>query len=254
MLAVSLFFTFQQHVLTFAMAFARVAIVLYMLPVLGERVLSNMIIKNMVVILIITGLWPCVEPVMAPEQGTFFLLLKEAIAGLVLAVTLCLPFWIAVTLGELLDNQRGATLSDSIDPVNGVQSSVMAGFMNFTFGAIFFAQGGARRIMDVFVQSYHIFPRGGDFSRFTVTEAGACLSLMMQNSIILASPVMIVLMVSEILLGLLARYCPQLNPFSLSLTIKSFIAFGIFLLYGFHTFSAKVLPLFSISTFTHFFQ
>lgn len=252
MLFVAFYLNFQHSVLTFVIVYARLAIVFYMLPVLGERVLSNLIIKNTIITLTIIGLWPCFETILNPEQGWLIILIKECIIGLILAFTLCMPFWIVIGLGEILDNQRGATISDSIDPVNGVQSSILSGFLNFGFGAIFFASGGMRLLMDVMVQSYQMLPRGSSLDGVHWEQAGQMLVVLMQNSILLAAPVMLVMMVAEMLLGVFARYCPQLNPFSLSLTIKSFIAFAIFLFYGFNSLSEKPLQMFSISGFKQF--
>ncbi|CAO97731.1 type III secretion system export apparatus subunit SctT [Erwinia tasmaniensis] len=253
MLSVALYLNFQHGVPIFAMAYARVAIVFYLLPVLGERVLANLIVKNTIIGLVILGLWPCFGQVLNPEQGWFILLVKECVIGLILAMTLCVPFWIVINLGEILDNQRGATLSDSIDPVNGVQSSTLSGFLNFAFGAIFFASGGMSSLMEVLVQSYQVFPTGDNLVDFRWEAAGHLLMVLAEGSIMLAAPVMIVMMVAEILLGVFARFCPQLNPFSLSLTIKSFIAFIVFLFYGFKAISQKPLQLFSVTFFQQFF-
>jgi type III secretion system export apparatus protein len=253
MLVVALYLHFQHNVLTFSMAFVRFAIVFYMLPVLGERILSNLIIKNAIISLAIIGLWPCFETIINPEQGWLIILIKEGIIGLILAFTLCIPFWIVIGLGEIIDNQRGATISDSIDPVNGVQSSIFSGFLNFAFGAIFFASGGMRLLMEMLAQSYQILPRGSSLENVHWQQAGHLLVLLIQNSILLAAPVMLVMMIAEIMLGVFARYAPQLNPFSLSLIIKSIIAFGIFLFYGFHSLSGKPLHMFSLTGFQQFF-
>jgi type III secretion protein T len=222
-----------------------------MLPALGERVLSNLIIKNTIIALTIIGLWPTFTTVVTPEQGWFILLIKEFVTGLILAVTLCIPFWIVTGLGEILDNQRGATISDSIDPVNGVQSSILSGFLSFAFGAIFFVSGGMLKLMEVIVQSYQMLPRGARWS-IRWEHAGVLLQVLMQNSILLAAPILLVMMTAEILLGVFARYCPQLNPFSLSLTVKSTIAFIVFLFYGFQALTEKPLQLFSIADFRLF--
>lgn len=252
MLLVALYLNFQHNVLTFVMVFARLAIVFYMLPVLGERVLSNLIIKNTIIALTIIGLWPRLISVDMPEQGWFIILIKEFFVGLILAVTLCIPFWIVTGLGEILDNQRGATISDSIDPVNGVQSSILSGFLSFSFGAIFFVSGGMLKLMEVIVQSYRILPRGSSLDDIHWEHAGVLLQVLIQNSILLAAPIMLVMMTAEMLLGIFARYCPQLNPFSLSLTVKSTIAFIIFLFYGFRALTEKPLMLFSIADFRPF--
>ena len=252
MLFVIHYLNFQSSVAIFVMAYARLAIIFYMLPVLGERVLSGLVIKNVLISLTIIGLWPCFQEVISPEQGWFIILIKEFVVGLTLALTLCVPFWIAISVGELLDNQRGATLSDSIDPVNGGQSSVLSGFMNFAFGAFFFINNGVLLLLESLIESYKIFPRGGDLLNFHWQELGVFLMVVVKNSIMIAAPVLIFMMISEMLLGIFARYCPQLNPFSLSLTVKSFIAFSIFLLYGFNSLFDKSLQIFSIVALSNF--
>ena len=235
------------------LAYARLAIVFYMLPILGERMLANLIVKNTAIFLVIIGLWPYVVAHPILEQGWLVVLAKEFLVGLVLAVTLCLPFWMVMALGELIDNQRGATIGDNLDPVHSVQSSILSGFFNFAFGAIFFAQGGMRLLVEVLAASYRVLPRGNPLTKMNINETGNLLLMLMQGSVMLAAPVLIVMMLSEVLLGVFSRYCPQLNPFSLSLTIKSSIAFVTFMLYGFHSFTEKPLPLFSLQAFQHFF-
>ncbi|SFN66658.1 type III secretion protein T [Izhakiella capsodis] len=246
------YFYFQHSVLIFVLAYTRLSIAFYMLPVLGRQVLSNFLIKNMLISLTIIGLWPCIRTVMIVEQSCIILLTKECIIGLMLAMTLCIPFWVVMGFGEIMDNQRGATISDSIDPVNGSQSSILSGFFNFTLGAIFFSSGGMKRVIAVMSQSYHVFPIGSSLGLIHWALVGRILQMLMQNSILLAAPVMLSMMLSEILLGVFSRYCPQLNAFSLSLTIKSFIVFFIFIYYGFDAFSEKTLQMFSLSAFQQF--
>lgn len=250
---VALYLSFQHSVLIFVMAYARLAVVFYMLPALGERVLANLIIKNALIALTIIGLWPSLEPEVSQQQGWLIMLTKECVIGLILAMTLAAPFWCVIALGEILDNQRGATISESIDPVNGLQASVLSGFLNFAFSAIFFASGGMTTLMKILQQSYSVFPRGGELSTFNWQASGALLEGVVRGSIMLAAPVIVVLMIAEILLGLFARYCPQLNPFSLSLTVKSFIAFSLFFLYGFQSLTEKPFAMISLTMFQHFF-
>ncbi len=254
MFFLALYFKFQHSILTYSYIYIRIAIVFFMLPVLGEKVLSNLIVKNVIVTLIILGLWPCFQNIINPEQGWIMIIISESIVGIMLAFSLCVPFWVVIGIGEILDNQRGATISDSIDPVNGVQSSILSSFLNFSFGAIFFTSGGMKRLIEIVVQSYQLFPIGQSLNNIHFEYVGDLLILMIKSSILLSSPVMIVLMISELLLGVFARYCPQLNPFSLSLTIKSFIAFSIFIFYGFNALTEKPLHLFSVSYFKQFIQ
>lgn len=246
------YLNFQSSIAIFIMAYARLAIIFYILPVLGERVLSSLVVKNVLISLTIIGLWPCFQEIICPEQGWFVILIKEFIIGFALALTLSVPFWIAISVGELLDNQRGATLSDSIDPVNGGQSSVLSGFMNFIFGAFFFVNNGVLFLLESLTESYKFFPPGEELLTFHWQELGVFLMIIVKNSIMIAAPILIIMMISELLLGIFARYCPQLNPFSLSLTVKSFVTFSVFLLYGFNSLSDKSVQVFSIISLDYF--
>lgn len=115
---------------------------------------------------------------------------------------------------------------------SGLQSSIFSSFLTFVYGVIFFQMGGVKQLVDVLAESYVLLPIGKSLSGANWRESGVLINSLIKESIILASPVMIVMMVSEVLLGVLSKYCPQMNPFSLSLTIKSILAFGIFFLYG----------------------
>lgn len=233
--------------MVYAVAYARLAIVFYFLPILGDRILSNFIVKNSIISLVIIGLWPCYEYDIVPEQGMISVLVKECFMGLLLATVLCVPFWIVMALGDILDNQRGATINDIFDPLSGGQNSVLSAFFNFAFGMIFFSSNGMQLLINVLMKSYQFLPQGYDISGVNWSRAGKLLVELVQCSIMLAAPVIIVLLVTEILLGVFSRYCPQLNAFSLSLTLKSFITFIIFLLYGLNALVDQPLQYFSIN-------
>ncbi|MGL4930199.1 MAG: flagellar biosynthetic protein FliR, partial [Plesiomonas sp.] len=57
------------------------------------------------------------------------------------------------------------------------------------------------------------------------------LNQIISKAIVLASPVVAALLLSEMVLGLLSRFAPQMNAFAVSLTVKSGVAIAILLLY-----------------------
>lgn len=105
-LIAAVYLQYQEQVIILLLGYARIAVVFYLLPVLGERVLSNFIVKNVIILLVAVGLWPYFGEVKG-EGAWFIVFFREFTTGLVIAVVLCTPFWIATALGELLDNQRG---------------------------------------------------------------------------------------------------------------------------------------------------
>ncbi|HBA9513330.1 TPA: EscT/YscT/HrcT family type III secretion system export apparatus protein [Escherichia coli] len=247
-----LYFAFEKNIFYFFLVYARVAVVFFILPVFGSRVLSNVLVKNAIITLTIIGLWPIFDFSLIDTHNKIFLICNEALIGTVLALIACIPFWVASAIGELIDNQRGATISDSIDPVHGIQSSIFSGMLTLFYGALFFSMGGGISIITILSDSYMLFPLGAGLSKIHWAEAGLLLDNLIKASIILASPVMMVMMFSEILLGILSKYCPQLNPFSLSLTVKSILAFSMFLLYGFYAIEQKHFNIYPLDTIKYF--
>uniref|UniRef100_UPI0030C763CD flagellar biosynthetic protein FliR n=1 Tax=Escherichia coli TaxID=562 RepID=UPI0030C763CD len=73
---------------------------------------------------------------------------------------------------------------------------------------------------------------------FRISNILEYLRLLVTQAVILANPIMIVLLLSEVLLGVLSRFAPQMNAFSVSLTIKSMLAMFIV----FICFSAVYIP------------
>ncbi|VVE36858.1 EscT/YscT/HrcT family type III secretion system export apparatus protein [Pandoraea horticolens] len=220
---------FYRELGAVAIAYARVAPVFYLMPFLNDRVLANGVIRNCLIVVVIFGLGPRV-PNATGSVSLLGLCMSEALVGITLGVTLALPFWVATAIGELIDNQRGATISDSIDPATGVEASVLGPFVSLFYAAAFLQQGGMLMIVQALYNSYRHMPVGmmphADAWRF-----GVVLTDLVAKSISLAAPVLIVMFLSDILLGIFSRFCPQANPFSLSLSVKSIVAFLVFHLY-----------------------
>ncbi len=221
---------FYRHAGAIALAYARIAPVFYLLPFLNDRTIVNGFVKNTIVFAVILGMWPSIGHPHPPGRGLLGMAMTEAGAGLVLGVALSLPFWVAATIGELIDNQRGATISDSIDPATGVEASVLAPFVSLFYAAAFLQQGGMLTIVEALEASYATVPAGALF-HVDLVRVGALLDDLVAHGLALAAPVLIVMFLTDALLGLFSRFCPQVNAFSLSLTVKSLVAFAVFHLY-----------------------
>ncbi|AOJ73621.1 MULTISPECIES: type III secretion system export apparatus subunit SctT [Burkholderia] len=222
---------FYLHLGAFAIAYARIAPVFYLLPFLNDRTIVNGMLKNTIVFAVIVGLWPSFAHPHSSSGGALLgIALTEGAAGLVLGVGLSLPFWVATAIGELIDNQRGATISDSIDPATGVEASAFAPFVSLFYAAAFLQQGGMLTIVEQLESSYAAVPTGALFN-VDLSRIGTLLNDLVAHGLALGAPVLIVMFLTDALLGLFARFCPQVNAFSLSLTVKSIVAFSVFHLY-----------------------
>lgn len=227
----ALFFDLHTWLYEMAMVSARLMPAFLLLPFLNNNVLTGTI-RLPVAMLTGSVLWPHAGAEIAGFDHAWFLLLisKELIVGLIIAGFLCLPCWVLHAMGSFIDNQRGATLSSSIDPLSGVDTSELANFFNLFAAVIVLQSGGLLLMLEVFEKSYQLWlPYQMQLPGYH-TIVGF-LSLVVKNGVILASPLIVIFLLSELFLGLLGRFAPQLNPFVLALTVKSALGFLLLLIY-----------------------
>ncbi|WP_043589696.1 type III secretion system export apparatus subunit SctT [Chromobacterium haemolyticum] len=226
-----LFFEIHGWVASAALGFARVAPVFFILPFLNSNVLSG-VVRTSATMLVALGLWPHPVEALPVFQALPFLAMiaREAAVGLLLGCLLAWPFWVFHALGSIIDNQRGATLSSSIDPANGVDTSELANMFNLFAAAVYLQGGGMSLMLDLFRQSYQLCDPLGVCTP-ALQPTLSLLNQVISKAVVLASPVVAALLLSEVVLGLLSRFAPQMNAFAVSLTVKSAAALLIMLMY-----------------------
>ncbi|GGY23957.1 type III secretion system export apparatus subunit SctT [Paludibacterium paludis] len=234
-----------------AIGYARVAPVFYLMPFLNSGVLTGMV-RQCAIFLTVLGLSPLARCVLPPfDMVTYAVLLAhEALTGLVAGVVLSMPFWVFHAVGSLIDNQRGATISSTMDPANGVETSELANFFNLFAATAFLAGGGMHLLLDTLAQSYAMAPITGPL-RLDLTEAFPLIGQLMTRCLLLASPVYLTMLASEVLLGVLSRFAPQLNAFSVAMTVKSALALIVMLICFGGSYTPEVAKLSHALSFAH---
>lgn len=237
-------YNFLSHVVVIA---SRIFPIFSIIPFLSNNILSPTI-KFPFALFIAISIWPydTYDLPQLESVGYLVILLKEIIIGLMIAIFISLPFFVLQITGNIIDNQRGATLSSSIDPINGVDTSELANFFNLFAVTLFLANDGVITILQIYHHSYRLWlPFAMEFP--SVTNILTFISYAISKAVMLASPLIIIFLVTEVMLGLLGRYAPQLNPFSIALTVKSLICFTMLMIYFSSSFSETVLIMQQIS-------
>ncbi|EBH8768143.1 SpaR/YscT/HrcT type III secretion system export apparatus protein [Salmonella enterica] len=238
-----LFYSIHDGLAVAALGFARVAPVFFILPFLNNGVLSG-VIRTAVIMLVVIGMNPVESSEWLSAGGVpgWPVILREAAIGLLLGCLLSWPFWVFHAIGCIFDNQRGATLSSSIDPANGIDTSEMANFLNLFSAVIYLKGGGMLMVLETLNRSYQLC--GIDTA--CIPSLSLLLGFVNQiitRALVLASPVLAALLLSEIVLGLLSRFAPQMNAFAISLTIKSTLTLFILLIYFSPVLSSSVMTM-----------
>ena len=227
----SLFFDLHAWLAGAALVFARLAPVFFMLPFLNGGVLTGAP-RNAVIVLTGLALWPAAVDglPLLDAMGFAILILREVAIGVALGGLLCWPFWVMHGMGNLIDNQRAAMLSSTVDPSSGSDTSELANFLQLFGAVIYLAAGGMTLVLETLGNSYRLCAPDQP-CRFSMQPLLQFLDPLLAKTLIISAPVVAMLLLSEALLGLLARYTPQLNAFSMSLAVKGPIALIVLLLY-----------------------
>jgi type III secretion protein T len=220
-----------------ALTVARIGAAAYIVPFLGGQVLSRSV-RNAVIIGLAIPVVPVVHAGLAGTTLTPLALLglvaKEVFLGIVIGFLSSIAFWGAVGVGYIMDNQRGTTLASVYDPLLGEQTSPTGEFLHIVLVVLFHASGGLHLFLDVLYQSYRIWPAVTFWprpdTRFPLFLLGQTDRLM-RSTVVLAAPVVIAVFLSEFGLGLMNRFAPQMNAFSLSMPVKSLVGAVVLVVY-----------------------
>ena len=159
---------------------------------------------------------------------------KEAVLGAIIGFFASIPFWVAENVGNFIDNQRGATMGEVYSPLSGTQVSTTGIFFTQVVSTIFFVSGAVLLFLTAIYKSYSIWPVFGNFIAFAPdasTQILNALGGMLRTTVVISSPVIIVMFLATVGLGFVNRTAPQLNVFFLSMPIKSALGIALLVIY-----------------------
>ena len=185
--------------------------------------------------------YPTFAELHPPESGAqFFLWLicvlgKELLVGFMLAYTANVVFWAMLSVGFIMDNQRGAGMAQATDPVSGESTSLFGVFLNQAAIYIFFSSGAFLQMLLLLLSSYSVCPPAFEMAAGAREGIPFFLlgqfSRLMVISVVFAAPIMLICLLSDVSLGIVNRFSPQLNVFFLSMPIKSALGLLMIMLY-----------------------
>lgn len=167
-----------------------------------------------------------------PAFAAFFA--KEYAIGFLLGYMIGWLFWAVGAAGDFIDNQRGAAIAASIDPLQGHETSPLGNLFSRAFLTYFYSVGGILAVLGILYKSYVLWP----ITRMVpiVSEQFPILvlevlDLGMRTMFIIAAPVIALMFLSELALAIVSRFAPQIQVFILAMPIKSAIAILVLIFY-----------------------
>ena len=209
-----------------------------MIPVLSRQALPGMLRVGMVSALGVMVVPTVFEQVQVGERMgvmPLFIVAKEALVGAGIGFVMAIPLWAFDTMGSFVDNQRGASIAQTLNPLTGHDSSPLGELFSQAAVTFLVASGGLLLLLDAAYRSYDLWPVFETLPRMT-PEAPALLlgqlDRLMLLAVLLGAPVFVSMLLAEIGLALVSRFAPQLQVFFLAMPIKSGLAMFVFAVYA----------------------
>lgn len=156
------------------------------------------------------------------------LILSEFLLGVLLGLVARMIFTAVEFGATVIGYQMGFAAANVFDPQNERQISLISQFQNVFAIMIFFAINGHHVFFRTAVTSYQILPPGQfNYSGNAIPYLFELASHMFQIGAQFSAPVLVVLLLSGLILGILARIFPQLNVFMLSFPLNIGISFVV---------------------------
>lgn len=221
------------HIIAFAAALPRLLVLIGMAPFFGPAVTGS------VSIALVAALQLPLHPYLVYEvqhSGIMenfsvlwlsLIILKECLLGLAFTLCASLMFYVAISAGMIIDNQRGASQAQTSDLLTGEENSPFGSVLFLSLVTLFYASGAVIIFMSLFYNSYAFWPVFSLTPAFTSANFGIFMASLVNGmavqALLLCAPFVLVALMSDVSLGLVNRFAPQLNVFILSMGIKSLL-------------------------------
>lgn len=214
--------------------FGRMLPIIALAPFFGAKVAPHPVKVCLALSLFIIFLPRLVSVMSGPVTYDYFamvLLFKELLIGFIIGTLISFPFTIVQNAGIFIDHQRGGASLMVNDPTVQNQSSPLGTLFNMVTIYIFFLIDGPFIFLDLILESYKIIPPDQFFNTTFFTqntpfwkELVQMFNMVMVQSIELAMPGLLMILMTDFFLGIANRLAPQVQITFLGMPLKSLLA------------------------------
>jgi flagellar biosynthetic protein FliR len=215
-----------ENIQMFVLVLVRISAIMALLPVFGSMGVP-MRAKAGLSILMALVLFPSVAAQGMPEMSFslalfFFNVVKEVAVGITIGFTASFLFVAVQFAGRVVDQQMGFAMAQVIDPFTEANVTATGQLLTLLFSLLFLLLNGHYFLLLAIDKSFELIPLLGaqmptaNMARFMTRMSADILEV----GIRLAAPVFVVLVVTSLSLGIVARTVPQINVFFVGLPLR----------------------------------
>ncbi len=167
-----------------------------------------------------------------PTTDSLFVLfmwaIKETLFGLGLGYVTSLIFTTMEIAGQLVDFQVGFSMASIYDASMGMQASYFGKIYYWITISVFFLLNMHHIMLETLIKSFEYIPLATiDIGAFKAEGIVVMFSNIFELALNLAAPIIIVVLITDIILGVISRTVPQINVLMLGMPLKTMVGFTI---------------------------
>ncbi|OGI19802.1 MAG: flagellar biosynthetic protein FliR [Candidatus Melainabacteria bacterium RIFCSPHIGHO2_02_FULL_34_12] len=199
-------------------------------PLIGHKTVPAMV-KVSFAILLTLLLMPNIEPPAVYPKNYYFIqqIVMNVFVGLLIGWMTSLVIEIGRVAGEMLDMQMGLNAATLFDPGTQTQSTIIGRLFDLVSLTLFISIGGMEKVIEGFSKAYNTFPVVVNEINLNFNKILSATADVISIGFIIVSPIIMIILVIDLILGIMSRAAPQINAFQISFSIKP--AVGIILVF-----------------------
>jgi len=222
----------NQQIILFLLMFVRLTAILYLIPIFGHKVVQPRIRIGLAFFLSLILFPIAASKGAVPEVrnlfGFFWMVIMEVGVGVVIGYFTLFIFGAVSFAGSIIDTDMGFAMLSLSDPVDETIMSTATGvFLTLIFTILFLLFNGHYFLLMALQKSFEYIPvgRAAFPSEPLAYAAAGAVTLLMEVAIRLAAPIMVVMFITSVALGIIAKTMPQMNIFFVGAPLKIGVGF-----------------------------
>jgi type III secretion protein T len=227
----------QRWLLAYSILLARPMAILSVNPIFTRTEIPTTI-KGVIATGLIFPMWPMTASALSDPPGVLsfvILAIKESLIGGALGLPLGLPFWVLLSAGDIIDQQRGATQGRLTDPAGFGDMTITGTLFLFCGIVILVAAGRLDTIADALYSSWAMWRPLEMIPTPNPQAASLALHLLdglQAEALLVAVPILFAMLLGDIAMLLLTRMASQLHLDSLLLPVRNLVFVIVLPLYA----------------------
>ncbi|MFW6216805.1 MAG: flagellar biosynthetic protein FliR [Desulfohalobiaceae bacterium] len=213
-----------SQILSFLLTLLRISLLVFLLPFFGGQNAPRSV-KAALCLVLTLGLWPYLhfsgELFPATTLGLALMAFGELVLGLVLGIVVRIFFAGVQTAGQLIGFQMGFAMMNVVDPMTGVQVTLISQLLYLLSLLLFLSMNGHLYMLHGLGQSFELVPPGELLINPQVTEQ--LLGFSSQIFVLgvkIAAPIIVAVFLVDLALGIMAKTAPQVNVLFVGFPLK----------------------------------